>query len=398
VSNVDIYTIALCAGYGGLEIGLAAACEFVGWQSRVAAYVEREAYAAALIASRMEAGALDAAPIWSDLVTFDAAAWRGAVDCITAGFPCQPHSHAGKRKGTDDERWIWPDIRRIVRESGAWLVVLENVTGLLSSGGFDDVLRDLAEDGFDAEWLVLPAAAAGAAHRRERVFIVAYSARIRRGERAGRERIFDGGSSLDNAAIPRLEGIGAVGVGVCVADSGRDALADAERERIERWRITSVVGGSPRPHEGDGDKRQRIGNAAGDCGARMADAFGNGRQRFPNRGGAGYEAQHDARSEASGASRALFAPGPADERWPDILAATPWLAPAFEPGIRVLADGSAAVVDEYRAHQLRCGGNGVVPLQAAAAIVELFRRIGIASGNSGGRSVTAECGNSARHD
>lgn len=183
--NVAIRTLALCAGYGGLEIGLAAAFEFVGWQHRVAAYVEREAYAAALLASRMEAGALDAAPIWSDLTTFDAAAWRGAVDCVTAGFPCQPHSHAGSRKGTEDERWIWPSIARIIRESGAWLVVLENVAGLLSSGGFEPVLTDLAEMGFDAEWLVLSAGAVGASHRRERVFIVGVLEDAARHERNG---------------------------------------------------------------------------------------------------------------------------------------------------------------------------------------------------------------------
>lgn len=185
--NVALSTIALCAGYGGLEIGLSAACEHVGWEHRVAAYVEREVYAAALLACRMEAGALDAAPVWSDLTTFDAGAWRGAVDCVTAGFPCQPHSQAGSRKGVEDERWIWPDIARIVRESGAWLVVLENVAGLLSSGGFAPVLADLAAMGFDAEWGVLSAGSVGASHRRERVFIVGYSERARRAQ-AGRGR------------------------------------------------------------------------------------------------------------------------------------------------------------------------------------------------------------------
>jgi DNA (cytosine-5)-methyltransferase 1 len=173
--NVDLSTIALCTGYGGIEIGLAAACEHVGWKSRVACYVEREVYAAALLAARMEAQSLDGAPIWSDLTTFDATAWRGSVDCITAGFPCQPHSQAGKRKGTDDERWIWPDIARIILESGAWLVVLENVPGLLSSGGFGPVLADLAEMGFAAEWGMLSAEKVGASQLRERVFVVAYA-------------------------------------------------------------------------------------------------------------------------------------------------------------------------------------------------------------------------------
>jgi DNA (cytosine-5)-methyltransferase 1 len=190
-SDVAIRTIALCAGYGGLEIGLSAACAYLGLKSRVACYVEREAYAAALLASRMEACALDAAPIWSDLVTFDARAWRGAVDCVAAGFPCQPHSVAGKRKGTADERWIWPDIARIVRDSGAWLVWLENVPGLLTSGGFDEVESSLAEMGMSAEWCCLSAADVGASHERERWFCLAYSARLSGWQRTGRERVFD---------------------------------------------------------------------------------------------------------------------------------------------------------------------------------------------------------------
>ena len=73
---------------------------------------EREAYVASELVARMADGSLDEAPIWSDLLTFDGGPWRGVVDCITAGFPCQPHSLAGKRSGLDDERWIWPDITR----------------------------------------------------------------------------------------------------------------------------------------------------------------------------------------------------------------------------------------------------------------------------------------------
>ena len=101
------------------------------------------------------------------------------VDVLTAGYPCQPFSHAGKRQGADDVRHLWPHIAEAVRVLRPRWVVLENVAGHLSLG-FGEVLRDLAEAGFDAEWSLLRASDVGAPHRRERVFIVATDARSER--------------------------------------------------------------------------------------------------------------------------------------------------------------------------------------------------------------------------
>lgn len=98
-----------------------------------------------------------------------------AVDYFTAGYPCQPFSTIGKRKGKDDPRHLWPHALRAIRELRPRFVILENVSGHLSLG-FDIVLRDLAEIGWDAEWICIPASAAGAPHRRARVFIFAYPA------------------------------------------------------------------------------------------------------------------------------------------------------------------------------------------------------------------------------
>jgi len=98
-------------------------------------YVEREAFAAAVLVARMEDQALDRAPVWDDLTTFDGHPWRGRVDLVAAGFPCQPSSHAGQRLGTADERWLWPHVARVVREVGPSLVFIENVPGLLSVNG-----------------------------------------------------------------------------------------------------------------------------------------------------------------------------------------------------------------------------------------------------------------------
>ena len=163
--------LALCAGVGGLELGLQLAVP--GY--RCVGYCERDTFAAATLVARMESEALDQAPIWDDLATFPSELYRGTVDLITAGFPCQPFSVAGQRKGTDDERWIWGDIARVIREVRPCFVFLENVPGLLAnSGGYGTLLGDLAGLGFDAEWEVFSASEVGAPQLRRRVFVLGY--------------------------------------------------------------------------------------------------------------------------------------------------------------------------------------------------------------------------------
>ena len=166
-----IYGLALCAGGGGLELGLALA---LGDRYRAVCYVEREAYPAAVLAARMDAGHLAPAPIWDDVTTFDGERWRGSVDCVTAGFPCQRWSIAAKRStGTSDERWIWPDIAAILRQVRPRIVYLENVPPFVVRGGLRLVLADLAELGFNVAWDLFRASAVGGSHRRERLFILA---------------------------------------------------------------------------------------------------------------------------------------------------------------------------------------------------------------------------------
>jgi len=162
--------LALCAGVGGLELGLGLAVP----EYKCVGYVEREAFAASVIVARMEDKALDQAPIWDDLETFPSKDFREKVDIISAGFPCQPWSTAGKGKGLDDDRWLWPAISRIICEVGPGIVFLENVPGLLD-GGIGPILGDLAQAGYDAEWGCFSAAEVGASHLRKRVFIMAYA-------------------------------------------------------------------------------------------------------------------------------------------------------------------------------------------------------------------------------
>ena len=89
---------------GGLELGLRLAVP----DAHAVCYVEGEAYVASLLVAHMEAGRLDPAPVWSDVRTFDGTSWRGTVDCITAGYPCQPFSIAGRKRAEQDPRHLWP--------------------------------------------------------------------------------------------------------------------------------------------------------------------------------------------------------------------------------------------------------------------------------------------------
>ena len=148
---------------------------FLGW--RTVGYVEWNDYCQRVIKARISDGLLDDAPIWDDVKTFDGTPWRGLVDVITAGFPCQPFSVAGKQQAGDDLRNGWPDTIRIIREVQPAWVFLENVPGILaaSHGYFGTVLRELAESGYDVRWRVLSAAEVGAPHKRDRVWIVAHT-------------------------------------------------------------------------------------------------------------------------------------------------------------------------------------------------------------------------------
>lgn len=102
----------------------------------------------------------------------------GHLDLITGGFPCQPFSQAGKRKGTQDARHLWPEFLRIIRTNHPRFVVAENVTGIVDME-LDNILDDLENSGYETQSFVIPASAVQAPHRRERVWIVAHTNRER---------------------------------------------------------------------------------------------------------------------------------------------------------------------------------------------------------------------------
>lgn len=159
--------LALFAGAGGGILG----GKLLGWRTVCA--VEWEPYPASVLAARQNDGLLPPFPIWDDVRTFYGRPWRGIVDVVSGGFPCQDISAAGKGDGLDGQRsGMWRQMARIIHEVRPKYVFVEN-SPMLTSRGLGDVLGDLAALGFDARWGVLGAADVGASHKRERIWIVA---------------------------------------------------------------------------------------------------------------------------------------------------------------------------------------------------------------------------------
>lgn len=381
----SINILSLCSGIGGLDraVGLA-----TSGRARTVCYVEREAFCAAILASRMADKGMDAAPVWSDLRSFDGRPWRGIVDCVIGGYPCQPFSFAGKRGGECDPRHLWPDIARIVAEVQPGVVFFENVAGHLTMG-FPAVRRELEGMGYRVTAGLFTAAEVGAPHRRERLFILGVADSAERGcgelrtasrsngqpqqdggtvanaQRAGtwqgeqgeqrepRQRwcgLADDGVRLENTnrQHDRLAPSGWSGPSRGFAAGSSEQVADTGRERpqgqFETWPATGTTGRS------DGA---------------LADTADTGRRQDSRTGPIG---RNDASRTSGRDAFGVFPPGPGDiDAWRRIIAARPDLAPATEPGVRGVADGSAGRLDRLRA--LR---NGVVPQCGANAFVTLW--------------------------
>lgn len=315
--DVDSHTtniISVCAGVGMFDIAAHAAFEFLGLKPRTVCYVEREAFAASQLVARMESESLDEAPIWSDLVTFDGKPWRGIVDCIIGGLPCQPYSVAGVRRGLDDYRSYGdgngpiPHALRIVEECRPSLVIFENVPAWVRGGFFEPVGTELSRMGYTVfDPIFIAAEDVGAAHKRERVFVMAYARlqHINLFKRQIWEKL-----ARDDEEL------------VYTDYAARSRFKVGGESKIPRHCVPS----------------KKLDSTRGD----------------------------------------IFSPGPSDERWSGIINQYAFFAPAVEPGFRVLVDGSPISLDESHSHQCRAIGNGCVPLQAAVAIVELLRAIEVA--------------------
>ena len=158
--------LALFAGAGGGILG----GHLLGWRTVCA--VEWEPYPASILCARQNDGFLPPFPIWDDVQTFDGKPWRGIVDVVSGGFPCQDISVAGKGTGITGERsGMWKHMARIIGEVQPKYVFVEN-SPMLTVRGLGTVLGDLSEMGFNAEWGVISAAAVGAPHQRDRIWVL----------------------------------------------------------------------------------------------------------------------------------------------------------------------------------------------------------------------------------
>lgn len=237
--------LALFAGSGGGILG----GHLLGWRTVCA--VERDAYSAQVLAQRQNDGALATFPIWSDVCSFDGRPWRGLVDVVSGGFPCQDISAAGNGDGIDGARsGLWREMARIVGEVRPAYVYVEN-SPLLVGRGLAVVLGDLAEMGYDAQWCIVSASDCGAPHQRERCWVVAHdngtwqsqSAGQQQERRLGPEQCSEAVANANsNTGYEGRQGDAAQEPGRRNTDrSGiRPVLADAVREREQR-----VITGKP---------------------------------------------------------------------------------------------------------------------------------------------------------
>jgi len=167
IQEEDVNELALFAGAGGGILG----GKLLGWRTVCA--VEIDPYARRVLLARQADGCLDPFPIWDDVTTFDGHQWRGRIDVVSGGFPCQDISCAGNGDGLDGERsGLWAEMARIIGEVQPAFVWVEN-SPMLVVRGIDRVLWDLAALGYDARWGVFSARDAGAPHLRERCWIYA---------------------------------------------------------------------------------------------------------------------------------------------------------------------------------------------------------------------------------
>ena len=309
---MDIHTyISLYTGAGGLDVGYRR-----GNPGAIPLlYVERDFEAAAVLVEKIRTGRLDQAPIWSNTSTLDCKPFVGKVDAIIGGFPCQPFSGAGRREGTEDERWLWEDITRLVSEIRPRELFLENVSGLFL-GGIQVVIGGLSEMGYDAKWITLQAKEVGAPHQRERVFILAHSRHHARSTKlfGKRERK------------------------TSVIGQGSRSVADTDNERVHN----EIGWNSPTTRSG----------------IDVENTSGEGLERENTEGK--YTTRPSGRPME-------FPPGFNDPRWRQVIEERPDLAPRIktQSKVRGVADGLGREL--ARSSKLKILGNGVVPKQAAVA-------------------------------
>jgi DNA (cytosine-5)-methyltransferase 1 len=220
----------LFSGIGGFSLGL----ERAGM--RTVAFCEIDPYCRAVLRKHWPD-----VPIHEDIRKLDGT--RISADLVCGGFPCQPFSHAGKRRGSEDDRHLWPQMCRVIAEVRPAWVVGENVPGIIGME-LDNVLSDLEALGYSTRTFVVPAAAVDARHRRDRIWVVGYA------------------DSDGESVMPKH----------AEASWVQSSVADPSRQRGAVGRGHRNMASAPRESQGDGEQRQRHGDAADHSGEAVAYA------------------------------------------------------------------------------------------------------------------------------
>ena len=393
-SSETITHLSLCSGYEGIGLGLRRVLPNL----REIAYVEREGFPVANLVAKMEEGELDAAPVFTDVKSFPYRKFRGLVDILSGGFPCQPFSTAGKREGVDDPRHLFPFIRDGIRECQPGIVFLENVEGIISAKTADGesvlqyVLRELEGLGYRATAGVFSAAEVGAPHQRKRVFILASN--VENAPITGTRHL----NRETKGQTGRRKGIrqGDGETGPVWTDSAGAELADAQSNRSARKAGTiceeaGQVGELPRELVGSGHRYKELadGNSqripqrsvsesvqeeystAGDCGL----------DRWPARPG---EPQHDWEEPRVVANTKSQQGSPRDHRGQPRASSQSEESQFGRGHSGSLREsngqaqsslGRASHGSSSRVDRLRLLGNGVVPDTAAKAFVTLVQSL-----------------------
>ena len=325
---------SLCTGYGGLDMAVE-----TYFDAETIWCAEIDKYASKLIAERFDYpnhGDIKKI-IWSEIEP---------IDILTAGYPCQPFSNAGQRKGIEDERHIWPHIKEAIGILRPRFVVLENVRGHLTLG-FKEVLADLTQIGYDARWQIVRASDVGAPHRRERLFVVAYANSINWGIPSSNETFANSQDSWSGRqAIP---------ISRQISEHGRDSsiTSNSNSCTCEESRRTnpSIYGSSSEEFDWSDREKHRSG---------CETHFDTCRQFQP----------HDRKMQELGKRftprcemHLQAVPDPLDQDK---------LNPKFVEYMMGLPKGWVTDLEISRSQQLKMLGNGVVPQQAYFALEKLF--------------------------
>ena len=358
VFNVDIHSfsvLSLCTGIGALDLGVKLAVP----STRTICMVEREGFCINDLVQAMEAGLMDEAPIFSDVRTFDGKPWRGVVDCVIGGYPCQPFSIAGKRLGASDPRHLWPAIAKIVDEVKPAYCFFENVDDHLRMG-YKEVAQDLDAMGYIPEAGIFSSEETGASHARERLYIMAYSSECELA--AGSKECGIYGALRKNRT--EFNNINGSSETVEYSQSqGSRKLPKRKKKELSKFRISkSTMGNTDRLRELQSERSKP--NKWGRDSESGEEVDYSMRERY----------RHPEEEISTGRLRAE-PPSPDDEiGWSRALELHPELSPKLpmetEPIIPTLADAVADRVDRVRAI-----GNGVDPVVAAVAFSTLWYRI-----------------------